>query len=301
LLADQKRRKAVATGKPNEFFKKMEAIEKEFQMHYKDLNFKENKSLGAHYHYLYGRYLTFKSLKLSRGEVEKILDLQIKAREHLEKSLELRKMLLDASAPVGITLADTVWALLQLGNIWKVISETEHRLHKTNESNESSGQAEEYYRRAEILSKKHLDEHELTSTCYKFLGDLFLANKKYEFAVEWYIAEKEMRKRLGLELGTQLLNNLTICLMKSNRANEAIEVLESARDTVEKMVESDKAKSRKAKVYTSLAKAYDLVQNNSEAVKYAHKALELQKDTNIINRKDLGKLHKIVSNNLGNN
>jgi tetratricopeptide (TPR) repeat protein len=301
LLAEQKRRKAVATGKHDEYLMKMEAIEKEFQMHYKDLNFEENKSLGAHYHYLYGRYRTFKSLKLSRaGEYEKSLDLQIKAREHLEKSLELRKMLLDASAPVGITQADKVWALLQLGNIWKVISKTEHCLHKTNESNESSGQAEEYYRQAEILSKKHLDEHELTSTCYNFLGDLFLANKKYELAVECYIAEKEMRKRLGLELGTQLLNNLTICLMKSNRANEAIEVLESARDMLEKMFESEKEKRSKAKVYASLAIAYDSVQNNSEAVKYARKALELEKDVNI-NRMDLNKLHKIVSNNVGNN
>jgi Tfp pilus assembly protein PilF len=70
---------------------------------------------------------------------------------------------------------------------------------------------------------------------------------------------------------------------------------------LEKMVESDKVKRSKAKVYASLAIAYDSVQNNSEAVKYARKALELQKDTNIINRKDLGKLHKIVSNNLGNN
>jgi tetratricopeptide (TPR) repeat protein len=301
LLAEQKRRKAVATYKPNEFFKKMEAIEKEIQMHYKDLNFEENKSLGAHYHYLYGRYLTMKSQNLSRGEDEKSLDLQIKAREQLEKSLELRKMLLDASAPVGITLADTVWALLQLGNIWKVISKTEYRLHKTNESKDSSRQAEEYYREAVTLSEKHLDERKLTSTCYKYSGDLFLANEKYEVAVEWYIAEKEMRKSLGLELGTRLPNNLAVCLMESNRVNEAIEVLESARDTVEKMVESDKVKTRKAMSYTSLAKAYDLVQNNSEAVKYAHKALELEKDTNIINRKDLGKLHKIVSNNLGNN
>ena len=308
LLAEQKRSKAVATDKPNEFFKKMEAIEKEIQMHYKDLNFEENKSLGAHYHYLYGRYLTMKSRrpvkkssKSRPGEVEKSLDLQIKAREHLEKSLELRKMLLDASAPVGITLADKVWALLQLGYIWKAISETEYRLQKTNESKDSSRQAEEYYREAVRLSEKHLDKHELTSTCYKYFGDLFLANEKYELAVEWYIAEKEMRKSLGLELGTRLPNNLAECLMESNRANEAIEVLERARDTVEKKDESDKVKRSKAKIYASLAKAYNLVQNNSEAVKYAHKALELQKDTNIINRKDLSKLHKIVSNNLGNN
>jgi Tfp pilus assembly protein PilF len=90
--------------------------------------------------------------------------------------------------------------------------------------------------------------------------------------------------------------------MKSNRANEAIEVLESARDMLEKMVdhESDKVKRSKAKVYAPLAIAYDSVQNNSEAVKYARKALELEKDVNI-NRMDLNKLHKIVSNNVGNN
>jgi tetratricopeptide (TPR) repeat protein len=293
--------------------KMMEAIEKEFQMHYKDLNFKENKSLCAHYYYLHGRYLVFKSLNLSRGKDEKSLDLQIQARKQLEESLKLRKMLPNTS--VGI--ADTVWALLQLGNIWKVISTSKHRFNETNESKDSSGKAEEYYREAVTLSKNHLGEHGLTSTCYKYLGDLFLANKKYELAEEWYIADKEMRESLGLideicsilnekirsnERYVRLLNNLGVCLTKNNRANEAIEVLESARDMLEKMVdhESDKVKRSKAKVYASLAIAYDSVQNNSEAVKYARKALELEKDVNI-NRKDLNKLHKIVSNNVGNN
>ena len=299
LLADQERMKSVATRKSDKYLKKMEAIEKEFQMHYKDLNFKENKSLCAHYYYLHGRYLTFKSLNLSRGKDEKSLDLQIQARKQLEESLKLRKMLPNTS--VGI--ADTVWALLQLGNIWKVISTSKHRFNETNESKDSSGKAEEYYREAVTLSKNHLGEHGLTSTCYKYLGDLFLANKKYELAKEWYIADKEMRESLGLDANeryVRLLNNLGVCLTKNNRANEAIEVLESARDMLEKMVESEKEKRSKAKVYASLAIAYDLVQNNSEAVKYARKALELEKDVNI-NRMDLNKLHKIVSNNVGNN
>ena len=300
LLADQERTKAVATRKPDEYMylkKMMEAIEKEFQMHYKDLNFKENKSLCAHYYYLHGTYLTFKSINLSRGK--KSLDLQIQARKQLEESLKLRKMLHNTS--VGI--ADTVWALLQLGNIWKVISTSKHRFNETNESKDSSGKAEEYYREAVTLSKNHLGEHELTSTCYKFLGDLFLANEKYELAAEWYIADKEMRESLGLganERYVRLLNILGVCLTKNNRANEAIEVFESARDLVETMFESEKEKRTKAKFYASLAIAYDLVQNNSEAVKYARKALELEKDVNI-NRMDLNKLHKIVSNNVGNN
>ena len=245
-------------------------------MHYEDLNFKENKSLCAHYHYLYGRYLTFKSLSLSRGEDKKSLVLQIDARKQLEKSLELRKMLPGTS--VGI--ADTVYSLLQVGNIWKVISKTEYRLHKTNDS---SGQAEEYYREAVTLSKKHLGEHELTSTCYKYLGDLFLTNEKYKLAEECYVPDREMRENLGLKGSdryVRLLNNLGICFTNSNRANKAVKVLESARDMAEKMVESDKVKKSKAKVERSLAIAYDSVKKNSEAVKYARKALELEKAFN---------------------
>jgi hypothetical protein len=249
LLADQERSKSI--GKSHEYFNsKMEEIKREFDTHYKDL--KENKSLCAHYYYQYGRYLTRKS---DSEEDKNRLDLRIQAREQLEKSLELRKTLTDSS--VGI--ADTVFSLLQLGNICKITSTTEYYLHKKYDSKNSSKQAQMYYEEAIQWSKGKLGEHELTSACYKNLGDLFLKINNPNMAEENYTIAKEMRENLGLDASERhvyLLNNLGICLTKSNRANEAIEILESARDMAEKLSESDEPNVCKTKVYTSLARLH---------------------------------------------
>ena len=88
-----------------------------------------------------------------------------------------------------------------------------------------------------------------------------------------------MWENLGLDASERyvlLLNNLGRCLSKTSRAREAIGVLESARDTAEKLAESDEPTVCKTKVYTSLAIAYYLVDRHSkEAVHYAKKQRNL--------------------------
>jgi tetratricopeptide (TPR) repeat protein len=285
LVADQERNKSI--GKSDECFNsKMEEIKREFDTHYGDL--KEDKSLCAHYYYQYGRYL---SRKFESEEDKTRLDLLVQAREQLEESLKLRKTLTDTS--VGI--ADTVFSLLHLGNICKIISTTEHRLHKKNNSENSLRHAQKYYEEAIELSKEHLGEHELTSSCHKKFGDLFLTIKEHNLAEEKYTTAKRMRENLGLNASGRhvfLLKNLGECLTKSKGGNEAIKILESARDMAEKLPESDEINVCKAKVYASLAVAYDSVQKNSEAVKYVRKALEFE---NAINKAQLHKLRKIES------
>ena len=288
LLADQERVKTIGRS-DKDFISKMEEIEKEFETHYEVL--KEDKSLCANYYYLYWRYLLRKSENHEDG---KRLDLQNQAREKMEKSQELR----EAGTPEG--KADKVFSLLHLGNAWKIIAATERWFKKISASKMSSKQAEEYYREAIKLSQDHLGDHELTSSCYKNMGDLFLKTWKHVPAEKMYTIAKQMREKLGLDASERhvlLLNNLGICLSKTNRPNEAIEVLERARDTAEKLAESDEPNKCKAKVYTSLAIAYDLAEQKcSEAVYYAKKAMEFRELERVIPNNAHKKVRKILEN-----
>ena len=227
---------------------------------------------------------------------EKRLDLQIQAREKMEKSRKLREALADTT----VGKADKIFSLLHLGNASKVICAAEHQLKKPSASKTSSKQAEEYYREAIKLSQDHLGDHELTSSCYKNLGDLFLTIGEHVLAEKMYTTAEQMREKLGLDASERhvlLLNNLGICLSKTNRANDAIEVLEKARDTAEKLAESDKPNKCKAKVYTSLAIAYDLEQKCSEAFYSAKKAMEFCQLEKIIPKYSHYKVRKILESN----
>ena len=259
------------------FISKMEEVKEEFETRYEDL--KEDKSLCAHYYSQYGEYLLRQAQ--SQSDEEK-LKLQIQARDHLQKSLELRKT--DTSEGK----ADKVFSLLCLGKVCKYISTSEYVLNPENKVAIETPwkQARNYYEEAVKLSQENLGEHELTSSCYKNLGDLLsiypeLAEKNYTIA-------KKMWENLGLDSSERyvlLLNNLGICLSKTSRVQEAIKILESARDRAEKLAESDEPTVCKTKVYTSLPIAYSLVDKHSEAVRYAKKANEFG---------DFGQIRKII-------
>ncbi len=294
LLADQERRKSI--GRSDEYFNsKMEEIKKEFDKHYEDL--KEDKSLCAHFYYQHGRYITRKA---DSHDEEERLDLLIQARKPLEKLLQLRTI---TGSSVGI--ADEVFSLRQLGRICKLISTSEHFLDKTDESKTSWKEAKNYYKKAIRLCQNDLGDHELTSSCYKSLGDLFLQINEPNRAGKEYTTAKEMRENLGLDASKShvfLLKNIGSCLTKCKRPNEAIEPLESARDMAEKLAENDEPTDYKAKVYTSLAFAYNSLKKDSEnAVKYAKKALEFDGLCNIIKKYDYKNLQEISSRYVGNN
>ena len=154
LLADQERSRSTDKAELGKlYYAKMKEIQKKFETYYEDL--KEDKSLCAHYYCQYGRYLSHKANEANEQEKCETL---LKARKQQEESLRLRKTSTDTS--VGI--ADVVYSLLQLGNACKMLSDSEHRK-----------EAEKYYNEAKQLSQDNLGEHELTSLCYKYLGDLF--------------------------------------------------------------------------------------------------------------------------------
>ena len=293
VLADRERSKSI--GKSDEhFISKMEEIKREFETHYEVLE--EDKSLCAHYYSQYGVYLLHKG-QSQNGK--KRLHLQVQAREQLQKSLELRKTLTGSFEGK----ADKVFSLLNLGNVCKHISATERFLNKKNEVAIylAQKQAQKYHEDAVQLSQDNLGEHELTSSCYKNLGDLLLKNDP-EVAEQKYTIAKSMRENLGLDASERhvlLLNNLGKCLTVTSRAKEAIEVLESARDTAEKLAESDEPNVCKTKVYTSLAIAYNLVKKYSKAVYYANKALKFGhvQIKKIVKNYEVDKLQEILMTN----
>ena len=298
LLADQERSKSIG-GSDEDFNSKMEEIQKEFETHYEDL--KEDKSLCAHFYYQNGRYLLRKS-ESHKGDdqLEERLDLLNQGRKLLEKSLELRKALTGSSAGT----ADEVFSLLHLGQVCKMISTSENFLGKTNESKKSLEKAEKYYTEAKGLSETDLGDHELTAYCYKSLGDLFFKMKKPELAEKEYTTAKEMRENLGLDASKShvfLVKNLGNCLTKCKRPNEAIELLESARDMAEKLAENDEPTDYKAKIYTSLAFAYNSLKDSENAVKYAKKALEFDGLCNVIRKYEYENIQEILTRYVGNN
>ena len=133
------------------------------------------------------------------------------------------------------------------------------------------------------------------------MGDLFLKTWKHVPAEKMYTIAKQMREKLGLDASERhvlLLNNLGICFSKTNRPNEAIEVLEKACDTAEKLAESDEPNGCKPKVYASLAIAYDLEQKCSvKAVHYAKKAMEFCQLEKVIPKYLHYKVRKIIESN----
>ena len=287
LLAHQERIKTIAESDKH-YNIKMEQIEKEVTT-YEDI--KKDASICAHYYYQYGRYL----LRKSEGKEEKIgrLHLQVRARQLLEQSLQLRRNL---RADTSVGIADMVFTLLQLGNICKNISTTQFHFQNTNKSKDASKQAEEYYNKAIELSEEKLGKNDLTSSCHKYLGDLFFSIKEFKKAEKEYTIAKEMRENLGLDANERhvfLLNNLGQCLTTNKRATEAIKILGSARDMAEKLAENDERNVCKTRVYASLAFAYDSIENNIDAVNYAKKALKFEE---AIFPNDLEKLRKIASN-----
>ena len=266
LLAAEIRDKSM--GKSDEHFvSKMENIKKEFENHHEDV--KDDKSLCAHFHYQNGRYLSFIS-KSCQGKER--LNHAIQAREELEKSLELRETL--THTPVG--KADTIFLLMHLGTECKVIFTNERYLKNTSEADAAFEQAEKYYRDAIELSKVNLGEkHLLTLWIYKNLGDLFLTDKKHDQAEEMYTLAINISENLGLDASEKyvlLLKNLGVCLTKSDRASEAIQILKRAREIAEKLAESNGPNECTLKVYTLLADCLQQSDRADEAVEVLENA-----------------------------
>ena len=276
LLADEERKKSIGKSDSVSLNAMMKKIQEEFEAHEED--FEQDKSLCAHYYYQRGRHLTRKYQDHKKDEDR--LKLQKQALEPLMKSLELRREQLESlkstSSHTPLEIAHMVYSLLEVGNTKKLIA-----CNKAEDCNSHLlEEAEAYFKEAIELSKEKLGEHELTAWCHKCLGDLFLTTEKFKEAEVEYNVVKKIRENLGLDAHERyvfVLNNLGRCLTMNGQTDRAIEILKSARDMAEKLAKSDKPNRCKTRVYASLAIAYDLKGENSDAAKYADKALKLKK------------------------
>ncbi len=225
MLVDHEGHKSF--WKSDAYFQKMTETEKEFQEHENDLT--EDVELQAYLFYQLGRCFLNQSklYKVTRDTTRIQLDYLHFSDSYLSKSLKLRKDLTES--PLAKT--DVVLSLIQLGNLTKKKACLPKYLQAGNEREKCNEQAEKYYREAIELAEKNLGEHELTSACYKVLGDLFFLRKNNERAMENYQAARQMREQLNLVTSKDyalLLNNTGRCLIYMEHYPEADTILEKA-------------------------------------------------------------------------
>jgi tetratricopeptide (TPR) repeat protein len=246
MLVDHEGRKSF--WKSDAYFQKMMATETEFREHEKELT--EDVALQAYFFYQLGRYF-LNEFKLYKGNpVENSknpVELYHKTDEHLRKSLELRKGLPECP----LAKADVILSLLQLGNLEKKMASVQYYLRANEECKKINEKAEKLYEKAIELAENNLGEHELTSACYKVLGDLLLLLKDNETAKKCYESATQMREQLNLVTSKEyvlLLNNFGRCLMFMENYHEAREILQKAL----KLVKDDGPSDCKEKVDRSL-------------------------------------------------
>ncbi|XP_028411855.1 uncharacterized protein LOC114534593 [Dendronephthya gigantea] len=287
LLVDQERSKTIEES-DEMYILKMEEIIKDFDVYSDECT--KDVSILVYYHYQYGRYLSRKAENLKREERK---PLQIQARKQFEISLKLR-----CKPEKPTEIADKIFILLNLGNIWKKM----FRIPKINRENALRA-AQKYHEEAFQMSKTILGNHELTSTCLKYFGDLFLTTKHYKLAEEKFTLAKNMREYLGLQAGESyafLLSNLGICLTKDGRPEEALDFLGKARELTEDLAGIDKLNYCKAKVYANLALTYHSIEEFSkDAIKYAKKAMKFKNISKVLGH-DYEMLQKLSSHDAEN-
>ena len=266
LLADQEGRKSL-WNKSTKYMKMMEEVKNAFDSNEEVL--KEDSALVSHFYYCYGRYL-FNKVKASSS----LVHLHKEAYSYLEKSFNLR----ENKAQSALEKADEAIALIQLGQTNKGLAK-EYAWGEDEEKHERyMSCAENHYKRALMLADEFLGNHELTSHCYKVLGDLFFSWQKYEEALTYYKNAKNLHRSLRLDSGESmvyLLKNYGSSFWKIGRHAEAVEQLYEARDIADKLAEQHTPCS--ASLYFRLVEVLnDWKPGCPEAKEHAKVAIEMK-------------------------
>lgn len=289
ILIDQEGRNSL--WKSHTYSQKMKDTEEDFKM-YKDRS-TIHPAVQAHFFYQLGRYTlnVYKSI-VNNDDIGRLDTLRSEANQHLCKSLELR----DSFSATPLGNADVVLSLIQLGNLCKKNSSVQRGQGAQEDCEKSLKDAEEYYKKAMERAERNLGKHQLTCCCHKVLGDLYLQSRQNEKAIQCYKDARNMREALNLNTSEEyvlLLNNTGKCLLYLKRYNDAIKVLEEARDIGEKLVEQQRT-AWKAKLYTSLALTYYELKNVAKAKDFAKKALGMNEHMNYILNREVKKLQNIL-------
>ena len=213
LLADAKGRESQ--WKSSEYTNDMKSVMQTFNENEDKLQ-KEN-GLKSHFYYCYGRYL-------GNQETNSNEDHLLLAKCYLQSSFDSRK--------------------IPGNNPFKEVDQvvTLHQLGRLNKMKDEEALAEEKFQMAIELSEKSLGDHELTSSSYKKLGDLYFKWKKKVEALNCYDKASEIHERLELSncsiSSLTLLKNRGSCLSRLNRAEEAVRILDEAYYLMEKFPEN---------------------------------------------------------------
>ena len=285
ILADQEGHRS-RWNESSEYVKRMEKIKKEFDAN--EEVFKIDNALLSYYFYSYGRYL-FNTAKKAAPPSRP--DLLRQADDYLQKSLGLRH----DQAQLPLEKVDEGISIIQLGRIRKACAVIEHHNKNTEKRESEMEKARSNFQKALALTKDLLGDHELTSTCHKVLGDLFLRWRKNDLALASYEDALELREKLLInssESMAYLLRNYGWSLFYLRRFDESVKQLNKARNIAEKLAEQNEPTFCKANVYYELAKLFNCWKPCcQEAVSYARKAIEM---SDFLSKIDLAKMEIIV-------
>ena len=249
LVADQEGYKSA--WKSPEYITRMEAIKKAFGRN--ETALKEDRSLYSYCYYFYARYYSHQPKNtpcpdLSEADLAPLSE--NKARNPTDNAHE-------------------VHILIRRAELNKI------RATKDKEKYEEyTNCAKALYNQALSSAKESLGDHELTCTCHKLLGDLYIKNKE---ALMYYSDAIKLRKKLQLDFNEPfmyLLKNYGSCLFYRGRFEESVETLHEARNIAEKLGEK---RPCTANVYYALARTFRSWKPGSqEAAKYAKAAVEMK-------------------------
>ena len=179
-----------------------------------------------------------------------------------------------ASSPIGEVAEALI--LRERGQLKKKHANEYHK--DKNKYEEYMDCAKLLHKKALLLAKDLLGDHELTCTLHKQLGDLLFNWRKNEEARACYHDAITLRKQLELDSNEQfvfLLKNYGACLSFVGCFEESVKQLEEARDIADKLAE--KHTPCRAKVYYQLAKVYcHWKPDCQEAAGYARTGMEMQ-------------------------
>ena len=279
LLAEQEGHKS-GWDKSREYMRKMEEIKEKFDRNKEELE--GDNALLNHFYCCYGRYLCNKKSTPSRDPLEE-------ATNYLQ-SLKLQE---ETKSQSPLENAGKVMALIQLARISKKRATKEHSSTDKEKYESYMICAYEHYKRALMLVDKYMGDHELKSTCYKLLGDLFLDWRKPEEALTYYGHAKSMHNKLRFDASegiVYLLKNYGLCFDRLGQVDKAMQQLNEARDIADKLEKLHTP--GRAQVYFTMANILNYRKLDSQdVVKYAKVALELKK---FLTKHNAAKMEQII-------
>ena len=218
----------------------------------------------------------------------------LKESQRANEAIEVLEKARDNAERLAVNDEPTVYK----AKVYKLLAECLKQCQRTNEAIEVLEKACENAEKLAVNDEPTVDKTKV----YKLLAECLKQCQRTNEAIEVLEKACDNADRLAVYdepnvFKIKLYLLLAECLKESQRTNEAIEVLEKARDNAEKLASNDEPNVYKIKVYTSLAIVHHVLENYSEAVRYASEVfLEFPHDDieRVIKKYEYEKLQEIL-------